>query len=94
MPNTETTDNAAEMKALKKQLAEAQKKLKAAQNAATSRLSLKVSQKGAVSVYGTGRFPVTLYADKWINVLDFGDQIRAFIDANEGKLATKDKPKK
>jgi hypothetical protein len=50
---------------------------------------LKVSEKGAVSVYGLGRFPVTLYKEQWIKLLDMGDDIRAFIKENEAKLKTK-----
>lgn len=52
-------------------------------------LSLKVSQKGAVSLYGMGRFPVTLYKEQWQKVLDFGDEIRKFMDENAGALKTK-----
>ncbi|HLD99273.1 MAG: hypothetical protein A2428_04335 [Bdellovibrionales bacterium RIFOXYC1_FULL_54_43] len=53
-------------------------------------LSLKVSEKGAVSVYGLGRFPVTLYKEQWRKLLDMTDEIRAFIDANESQLKSKD----
>ena len=45
-------------------------------------LSLKVSQKGGVSVYGLGRFPVTLYKEQWEKLLDISDDIRTFIQAN------------
>lgn len=50
---------------------------------------LKVSEKGAVSVYGLGRFPVTLYKEQWRKLLDMADQIRAFIKENEGRLKSK-----
>ncbi len=53
-------------------------------------LSLKVSQKGGVSVYGLGRFPVTLYKEQWTRLLDMSDEIRTFIEQNEGELKTKD----
>lgn len=53
-------------------------------------LSLKVSEKGAVSLYGMGRFPVTLYQEQWLRLLDFADDIRAFIQENEGKLKKKE----
>jgi hypothetical protein len=53
-------------------------------------LSLKVSEKGAVSVYGLGRFPVTLYKEQWTKLLDMADDIRAFIQANESTLKTKE----
>jgi hypothetical protein len=49
-------------------------------------LSLKVSQKGALSVYGLGRFPVTLYRGQWERLLDFTDQIKAFLDSHGSDL--------
>jgi len=52
-------------------------------------VSLKVSEKGGVSVYGLGRFPVTLYKEQWTKLLDMADDIRAFIRANEASLKTK-----
>ncbi len=52
-------------------------------------LSLKVSEKGALSVYGLGRFPVTLYKEQWTKLLDMSDDIRAFIKANDGQLKAK-----
>lgn len=51
---------------------------------------LKVSEKGGVSVYGLGRFPVTLYKEQWTKLLGMADEIRAFIKENEGKLKTKE----
>ena len=53
-------------------------------------LSMKVSEKGAVSVYGLGRFPVTLYKEQWLRLLDMGDDIRAFIRENEAQLKKKE----
>ncbi len=53
--------------------------------------SLKVSAKGAVSLYGLGRFPVTLYKEQWTRVLDMADEIRAFIAEHDGELKTKGK---
>ena len=53
-------------------------------------VSLKVSEKGGVSVYGLGRFPVTLYKEQWVKLLDMADEIRAFIAANEAKLKAKE----
>ena len=50
---------------------------------------LKVSEKGGVSVYGLGRFPVTLYKEQWMRLLDMGDEIRRFIKDNDGKLKAK-----
>jgi len=53
------------------------------------KLSLKVSDKGAVSLYGMGRWPVTLYGTQWERVLDAADDIRAFLKANAALLSTK-----
>ncbi len=54
------------------------------------KLSCKVTDKGGVSVYGLGRFPVTLYASQWDKLLAGADMIRAFLDANRSLLSTKD----
>ncbi|MCX5736778.1 MAG: hypothetical protein NTW68_21100 [candidate division NC10 bacterium] len=56
----------------------------------TRATSIRVSEKGGVSVYGLGRFPVTLYKEQWLKLLEMVDQIKAFIVENEGKLKTKD----
>ena len=53
-------------------------------------VNLKVSDKGGVSVYGLGRFPVTLYKEQWLKLLDMADEIRAFIRENETRLKTKE----
>lgn len=50
---------------------------------------LRVSDKGGVSVYGLGRFPVTLYKEQWLKLLDMADEIRRFIREHEGELKTK-----
>ena len=52
-------------------------------------VSLKVSEKGGVSVYGLGRFPVTLYKEQWTKLLDMTDQIRAFIKEHDAQLKSK-----
>jgi hypothetical protein len=52
-------------------------------------VSLKVSEKGGVSVYGLGRFPVTLYKEQWTKLLSITDEIRTFIKENETKLKAK-----
>ncbi len=52
-------------------------------------LSMKVSEKGGVSVYGLGRFPVTLYKEQWLKLLDMTDDIRSFIKTNESQLKSK-----
>ncbi len=53
-------------------------------------ISLKVSEKGGLSVYGMGRFPVTLYPEQWESLLDMSEQIRAFIAENRGRLKWKE----
>ena len=55
------------------------------------RSTLKVSEKGGVSVYGLGRFPVTLYKEQWLRLLDMADEIRGFIRDNEPKLKAKER---
>jgi hypothetical protein len=57
-------------------------------------ISFKVSEKGAVSVYGLGRFPVTLYVEQWENLLAHFNELREFIEANRSKLKTKEQPKR
>jgi hypothetical protein len=57
---------------------------------ASSGTRMKVSEKGAVSVYGMGRFPVTLHKEQWLRLLDMSADIRAFIAANEMQVKTKD----
>ena len=52
--------------------------------------SLRVSEKGAVSVYGLGRFPVTLYKEQWTKLLDMTDEIRAFILEHDAELKVKE----
>jgi hypothetical protein len=52
--------------------------------------SMKVSEKGGVSVYGLGRFPVTLYKEQWTKLLDMAEDIRAFIKAHDGELKAKE----
>jgi hypothetical protein len=57
---------------------------------ARGQLSLKVSEKGALSVYGMGRFPVTLYREQWEKLMAMSDQIREFIQANDATLKKKE----
>ncbi len=68
------------------QLLEEIERLKASQR---STLRLKVSEKGAVSLYGLGRFPISCYAQQWERILDMADEIRAFIAANKDNLSVK-----
>jgi len=58
--------------------------------AARGAMSLKVSEKGALSVYGMGRFPVTLYREQWEKLLGMSDEIRKFIQENDAKLKKKE----
>lgn len=55
-----------------------------------SNVRMKVSEKGALSVYGMGRFPVTLYKEQWLKLLGLADDIRAFIAAHDTQLKAKD----
>jgi hypothetical protein len=54
------------------------------------KLAMKVSEKGALSVYGMGRFPVTLYKEQWLKLLGMADEIKAFIEANNESLKSKE----
>jgi hypothetical protein len=54
------------------------------------KLAMKVSEKGALSVYGMGRFPVTLYKEQWLKLLDMADEIKSFIEANNESLKSKE----
>lgn len=54
-------------------------------------VSMKVSEKGGVSVYGLGRFPVTLYKEQWQTLLAMDEEIRAFIQQHDAELKTKEK---
>ena len=57
---------------------------------ASSAIRMKVSEKGALSVYGMGRFPVTLYKEQWLRLLNMSDQIRTFIAENDTRLKAKE----
>ena len=53
-------------------------------------LEFRVGEKGGVSVYGLGRFPVTLYYEQWIRLLDVSDNLRSFLEENKSRLKLKD----
>jgi len=55
----------------------------------SGRLEFRVSEKGGVSVYGLGRFPVTLFYEQWQRLLGTADQLHAFLEENKGKLKLK-----
>jgi hypothetical protein len=66
----------------------------ALKNRGAKGITMKVSEKGGLSVYGLGRFPVTLYKEQWTKLLDTTDDIRAFISTHESEFKTKeDRPK-
>ena len=71
-------------------IAQLQAELAAAKAVKGRSLSLKVSEKGAVSLYGMGRFPVTLYGSQWERLLNEADTIRAFLVANAPLLSVKE----
>ena len=79
--------NEAEMKAELERLRAENAKLKSKDSEG---LSLKVSEKGAVSLYGMGRFPVTLYKEQWLRILASAPDIETFIRENDSKLKTKE----
>jgi hypothetical protein len=64
-------------------IAELEKKLKSKES---GKLEFKVGDKGGVSVYGLGRFPVTLYYEQWTKLLDATEDLRAFLEANKSRL--------
>ena len=76
-----------DMKAELERLTKENETLKARTNKG---ISLKVSEKGGVSVYGMGRFPITLYKEQWLKLLDMADDLRRFIEENSSKLKVKD----
>ena len=65
-----------------------------AENAALKKVgakgvSMKVSEKGGLSIYGLGRFPVTLYKEQWTKLLDMAEEIRTFLKEHDSELKTK-----
>ncbi len=72
---------------LKAKVAELEKQAKGRKRGT---IDFKVSEKGGVSVYGLGRFPVTLYYEQWVRLLDHAEQIRAFMEENKSSLKLKD----
>ena len=75
---------------LREELERLRRENEALKKGASRGVSLKVSEKGGVSVYGLGRFPVTLYKEQWTKLLDMSDEIRAFMAANESRLKSKE----
>jgi hypothetical protein len=85
--NGEMTMNEDQMRAELERLRAENAQLK---NKKRDGLSLKVSDKGAVSLYGMGRFPVTLYKEQWLRILAAAPEIEKFIQENDSKLKTKE----
>ena len=75
---------------LKAEIARLRAENQALQRPARGQMSLKVSEKGALSVYGLGRFPVTLYREQWEKLLGMANEISAFIHENDGALKKKE----
>ncbi len=71
---------------LKAKVAELEKQV---QGRKRGTIEFKVSEKGGVSVYGLGRFPVTLYYEQWVRLLDHAEPIREFLEENKGRLKMK-----
>ena len=74
----------------KAELERLRKENEALKKGASSSVRIKVSEKGALSVYGMGRFPVTLYKEQWLKLLDMADEIQAFITAHQAELKARD----
>lgn len=86
-PGTETREQLmAQIEALKA-------KNKAILETERATFSMRVGEKGGVSVYGMGRFPVSLYKEQWLKLLSHADEIKAFLVANESKLKTRPESK-
>ena len=72
---------------LKARLADLEKQVETKKR--TGAMEFRVSEKGGVSVYGLGRFPVTLYYEQWIRLLDAAENLRSFLEENKSKLKLK-----
>jgi ribosome-interacting GTPase 1 len=75
---------------LKAELAKLKAENEALKKSSARGISLKVSQKGAVSLYGMGRFPVTLYKEQWLKILEMSDVIKNFVAENDAQLKAKE----
>jgi hypothetical protein len=74
---------------LKRQVEELKAQLEAEKSKSKKDVRLQVSQKGAVSLYGIRRFPITFYQEEWAQILDMTDEIRRFIQQHQAELARK-----
>ena len=75
---------------LKAELERLRKENEALKKGASTGIIMKVTAPPALSVYGMGRFPITLYKEQWLKLLDLSEEIRAFIAANDSQLKTKE----
>ena len=75
---------------LRAELERLKKENEALKKGASKGVSMKVSEKGGLSVYGLGRFPVTLYKEQWVKLLDMSEEIRNFIRDNNATLKAKE----
>jgi hypothetical protein len=75
---------------LRAELEQLRKENEQLKNKGVRGLSLKVSEKGGLSLYGVGRFPVTLYKEQWRKILGMAGEIEEFIEKNEGALKSKE----
>ena len=74
---------------LRAELERLRKENESLKKGAAKGISMKVSEKGGLSIYGLGRFPITLYKEQWTKLLDMADEIRAFLAANDSALKAK-----
>jgi hypothetical protein len=74
---------------LRAELERLRKENESLKKGAAKGVSMKVSEKGGLSVYGLGRFPITLYQEQWTKLLDMSEDIRAFIASHQGELKAK-----
>ncbi len=74
---------------LKAELERLRRENESLKKGATRGVSIKVSEKGGVSVYGLGRFPITLYQEQWLKLLDMTDELRDFIRDHKSELKVK-----
>lgn len=75
---------------LKAELERLRKENESLKQRSSRAVSMKVSEKGGLSVYGLGRFPITLYQEQWTKLLDMADEIRQFIADHRGELKKKE----
>ncbi len=84
-----TAEESAQLEAMRAELAKLKAENETLKAGTRKGLSMKITEKGGLSVYGLGRFPVTLYKDQWITLLNAVDEIKLFITANLDKLTSK-----